>query len=474
MTSLNQQAEFLSPEEVALNQAILASLQQNVPTQQTWGNKSLMPIQTTTTTYAPVPQPRPTVQYRQPTVPVLRSTTQLTTPIIPRQSTIPIIQPTIQSTIPIIPRQSTIPIISRPPTIPVIQATQSSYPFAMPIRSTVAVPEVRSTVVVPEVRSTVVVPELRPSIPIIPPLSTTRKITIAPITPVSPRITVPPVVPISSRTTVAVPRTTFAPIQPIVPRSPGRMSSYEEEQMRLAIAESLRETSLGTSPVTIVRTPPRSPLSSPRGQFEEIQQEMDLEDLLLQEAIQASITAVEQSKLATFHANQINSIPRSPRVRNTNFTEEREFRAEQDLAYEEAMRIDLKNAENARLASEAALAASAAAEVASRKLQEAKIAEIARRETLQPPILIFPIEDSDLKDIYIIRFRLPTGVTVNHSFNRNEPLQSIIQQLRYDLKYLGNFTLTLQPNIAITCSPNTSIVNCGIANRVSIIVNYAQ
>ena len=385
-----------SPEEVALNQAILASMQRGTVVQPalpppTWNNQTqFIPVQTTTT-YIPIPTPG---IVRMPTIPGFPTQTPTRTPVAP-----------------IVPQ----PIVRMP-----------IGPMALPARPMVPVPQMQQRPIV---------------------------------VPASPRTNLPPL-----QTVQLSPR---SPLSPNLQRSPGRMTRDEEDQLRIAIMNSLQDPTI--LPPMIVRTPPRSPLQSP------IIEEDDVEDELLQQAIQASITAAEQARLATFHANQVVAAPMSPRLlspRTEQLMENRKIREEQDRAYEEALRIDTEKAENARKAAEAAARAAQAAEEAARKLQEAKIAEEAKREALQPPILKYPLEVIDMKDLYMLRFKLPNGSVVNHSFHRDEPLSSIIQQLRFDLKYLGDIVITVPPNVVLTCSPDTSIVGCGVANRTMLFVTY--
>jgi hypothetical protein len=249
------------------------------------------------------------------------------------------------------------------------------------------------------------------------------------------------------------------------------MTPDEENQMKIAIMESLQDAEHRTQSPVIIKSPPRSPMMSPI----DVDREDDFEDPLLQEAIQASMQATEQARLAVFHANQVATAPKSPRIISppTQMRTDRELREEQDRLYAETERIDREKMENARLAAEAATKAAVAAEEAARALHEAKNAEEMKREALQPPKLEYPLETSDIKDIFMLRFRLPNGMIVNHSFHRNEPLRSVIQQLRFDLKDIGDLILTVQDrNAVLTCDPNIPISECGIRNRIAIIVSY--
>ena len=543
-----------SPEDVALNQAILESLRTtttqrqveqggttpNVPPlpQPVWNNGTqFVPVQTTTT-YIPVAQ---TGQVRSPTI----------IPNVPTPQT-GTVRPTLIPTIPVPTqvRSPTVPVIStntlgqtqtirvpavsptRLPTVPPLTGQIQVDPAAQ-VRTTqnrVLIPPLAQPTVLPPQFKTITQPTIprplvppgtqitntRPLIPtgtqttgtrpLLPPgtqTTGTRPLLppgTQPITTIPrPPITQPITQTITRPTTVTgfqqiprptvgtefqqvpplSPRTTFAPLQtvnlsPRGPRSPGRMTEAEEDQMRIAIMASLQDIPIPTSPrrltnPPIVATPPRSPMQSPI-----MTEENEIEDVLFQEAIKASIEAAEQARLATFHANQIATLispPVSPRT--FKIQEDRLIREQQEEEYQEALRIDRERDENARLAAEAAAKAAIASEEATKILQAAKIAEDAKREALQPPSLKFPIEAGDAVDVFTIRFRLPGGAALTHSFNKNEPLESVIQQLRFDTKHIGDFTLTIPPRTVINCSKETPINQCGIENRILILVTQA-
>jgi len=296
------------------------------------------------------------------------------------------------------------------------------------------------------------------------------------------------------------PQTNLPPIQPvtIIPRSPARMTPDEEDEMRLAIIASLEQFDTPIRPASpqtqqlirpptfsprritnvsplsprmnnmpFIMTPPRNPLYSP-----EVEEEDEVEEILMRQAIEASRRSMEQARLATVLVNQVANVPLSPRT--IAIQEGRIRREEQDREYEEALRKDIEREAATKrdrdAAVEAANKAAIAAEEATNALQLARTTEDARKDALQPPVLVFPIEDGDGRDNLTLRFRLPQGGNVNHSFNKKEPLRSIIQQLRFDTKHLGDFVLTISPRTAITCSADTTIDTCGIQNRTLILV----
>lgn len=86
--------------------------------------------------------------------------------------------------------------------------------------------------------------------------------------------------------------------------------------------------------------------------------------------------------------------------------------------------------------------------------------------------LKYPVELADQKDLFLIRFKLPSGVVVNHSFHKMEPLKSVLDQLRFDTNHFGSFELTISPNFRVVCPPDhTPIMSCGFMNRILVLVN---
>lgn len=506
----NYQSPLSSPEDVELNRAIYESLRSvNQPPQTEY-----VPVQTTT--YIPIPTPQQTTTIlpsiagssvtpvttnrliqNVPIIPNLprlgTTTTGIPLPItrnVPLTQVHPIVPTTQSSTRDVIssPTYTVVPTTQTViPSVPVLSTNQVIQPrittqtlpsYIGTTQQLVNQPVLTQPVLTSPTRSQTVITQS------IPQTFTTQTVVPRPVLTQTivprPVLTQQIATPVRSNIQIPIsPPTNLPPIQPITlnglinspTRSPGKMTDEEQRQLQQAILSSFRQ-----SPVTT--TLPRNPNLSPTLE--------DDYDTNVQAAINASIRANNQANLAAYYANQVNNIPLSPTrytqvlsppvsPRTLNLQENRLLRQEQDIEYQQALRIDQERAENARLAAEAAAAAAAASEEAARKLQEAKAVEQARIGSLLPPILQYPIEVGDPRDIYIIRFRLPTGDIVTHAFNKNEPFNSVIQQIRFDIKYLGDLTFSIaitQPPTEISCSPEKSISDCGIQNRVTINVAY--
>lgn len=487
MRSSNSSPIFNSDEDFDLNQAILASLQNNQNTQ-----PQFVPVQTTTTsTYIPVPQ-RNVTGTQQQTTPTNFTSQRLPLPRVPINFNIPnitspnITSPaiTVPTTLPQIPvvQGQTLPQITNPyygprsPTLPQPIIPISTRPFYSPrnvgsntiesfyapLNTTISRPNVPIPNSVTPNLGTQNIPRYNI---ITPKLDSQQTRNIPPLTTITTK---------STTTTTTTPSNYFPPLQTVQlsPREPLALParypidlsqnsqisilpeklSRDEEENRLAVAmwTSLQE--------------------SPTQNYNNIDD--DIDELFLQEAIAQSTRAVEQARLATQHVRRI--IPNSPILspRSSKILEDRQLREQQDREYEYVLRMDREAVENARIAAEAAEKAALAAEDATKKLQKAKLEELKKKESLLPPILKYPPETTDVQNLYILAFKLPNGSRINHSFHRDEPLSSIIQQLQFDLKYPGHLNLTLPPNTAITCDPRTSISSCGIPNKNLIFVTY--
>ena len=434
-----------SQEDIEMNQAILNSLRPTnagntqIP-QSTWNNTQFIPVQTTTT-FVPFPNQQnniPMMSNNRPPVP-FNNTLSPTIPLINRNTNLPPIQTNINRR-PLSPNNTNYSQGPRSPIIPPLSSFQQNKNNNQFLTETT-----------------------KPVMPIIPNLSKgTNSIPI----------------PIPKRDNTYIP---YDIKQNTSPRSPGRMSQEEENQMRMAIMSSFQDLNKNNNNNNnnnippIISSPPRNPLLSP-----EVDDSDDIENALLQEAIRMSIEAAEHARVANYHANQLVSSPPKPQTylmptvspRLSLINQNTQLIDEQNKEFEESLRLDRERENAARKAAEAATKAAAASEEAAKILQMAKVAEEAKQESIKPPILQFPIETGNANDILSLRFRLPTGSVITHSFNKNEPLRSLITQIRFDTKHLGDFILTIHPRNVIECSPETSLTDCGVTNRVLIVVSY--
>lgn len=446
--------QVLSPEERALNQAILESLQRQQLQQVTTNTpNTLLPI--TIVPQPPriiVPQPARTVTPVTPIVP--RS--PVVTPIVPR-SPIVTFTPTRIPNIPPLARQVIVPPPPRAILTPVI-----------PRPTTPIVPRPVQPQVQPPVQP-VVRRQVPPVIP--PPVQPVMNRPIPPVIhrPVQPvihRPIPPPVQPVMNR---PIPPVISPPVQPVIYRRISPPVHYQRVPPLVTPIPSpprnIRPPYPIYAPGPVVNDDDDAQLrmaiaASLENQFDPIiidEKIMD-EDLELQEALDASVREIEAARLKEAELEQL-------RIN-------REMREEQDREYQEALRIDIEKAENKRLIAEAAEKAAEQVEEDARLLQEEQALKEARRMSLLPPSLVYPLERSAFNDVYMMRFKLPDGSVINHSFNRNEPLSSVLQQLRFDLKYLGELVLTIQPRTVITCAHDTPIGKCGLGNRIMILVDY--
>jgi len=474
-------------EEIELNQAIWASLTTTQPTYPVTRIISPQPVM--------LPQPRiipnpvsPVILPRPVTSPIVvtRPNTIVTSPIVvtrPNPITSPIVvtrpntivtSPIVSNTPIVITRPNTIvtsPIVTNSPIVITRPNTIVTSPIVVTRPNTIVTsPIVSNTPIVVTRPNTIVTSPIvvtRPNTIVTSPIVVTRPNTIVTSTPSPviisripnipplrgiqtnieplPRVTVPPVrlQPQMAPQLQPAPQVLTRPTVPPLDRGMRPMTVFNppieinhDEQMRQAIIESLRTT-------------------QPNLYQQYVE---DTEDAMLQEAINDSIIAAEKIRLANIPVAQL--------------SETRRLRELQDKEYEETLRRDQERVLVLQKEAEEATNAVIAAEKAALLIHQTKMREEQKLAALNPPILEYPLETSDIRDIYMLRFRLPSGVVVNHSFNRNEPLRSVLEQLRFDLKYIGDLVLTIQPRTLITCDSNTSIDSCGFANKIAIMVTY--
>lgn len=269
-------------------------------------------------------------------------------------------------------------------------------------------------------------------------------------------------------------------IQPIAfspragPKSPGRMTEDEEEQMRIAIMESLQGISPLSQRSPIIQNfpvptqwvqPNHHSQPSPHPAFisspstfsppDVVPDQDDVENELLQAAIEASMAATTQTQAALSQLSQ-NLSPRSRRL-----AEDRSIREQQDLEYREAILMDQARIDQERLAAIEATTKAAQAAAAATRAVEAAAAQIATKDALVPPRLHYPIEATPSEDLYTIVFRLPSGHSINHVFDPREPFGSVLAQARYDTKHLGPIRFFIQGHRGhFGCSPETFLGQC--------------
>lgn len=431
-----------------LPQQQLAQPQLPLPRQLTQGLPIQLPLNRPSAQITPVPIINPTNQFKSPTTspkflvqPVIstRPPNISNRPLNSRQSQImsPIQLPsTVRSPVIIAPEQSTIiiqpanQVNNRFSTVPTITNKQST--ATIPARSS-QIP------VIPPLNTNIVEPKRSPPTTFSPiqPLKINRPINYTPIENKQP---IEIKRPQQNNGPQPLPRRNFSPVD------------EDDEEIQAAIAASLRNDERNIMPEET--------------SGEDYIEDEYLEDALLQEAINSSIIAGQQAREATRQFTQ-------PILseRNIQLLKDRQAREEQDRAYEESLRLDREKEENTRKALIASERAAKAAEESARNLQELKRFDETRRQNMQAPILEYPIATSDKSDIFVIRVRLPTGKTATYSFHRDEPINSLMDQLRFELKYLDNFILTTQDG-EIECPPQTSISECGIKNRDVITASY--
>jgi hypothetical protein len=76
-------------------------------------------------------------------------------------------------------------------------------------------------------------------------------------------------------------------------------------------------------------------------------------------------------------------------------------------------------------------------------------------------------------DTFLLRFNIPGNQIISHKFNKLEPLETVVLQLKYNLKYKGGLVLILPPSTIINCTLDTPIIQCGIMSNQTITVAKA-
>jgi hypothetical protein len=161
---------------------------------------------------------------------------------------------------------------------------------------------------------------------------------------------------------------------------------------------------------------------------------------------------------------QLQKIEREERTR---------LREDQDREYEEVLRISQLEAKKALLDAQEE-------ENRKNKIEEQKT----KIKIYSLPFLKYNPTLSPKEYLYTLRFKLPTGVSIDHVFDKGEPMSSVIQQLRFDLQSEKPLSLFIPDKNAmkgvirrqilrkIKYEDKTRIINAGIRDRMSIRVEF--
>ena len=153
---------------------------------------------------------------------------------------------------------------------------------------------------------------------------------------------------------------------------------------------------------------------------------------------------------------------------------DRQIRMEQDIEYERALAIDREREDAAAMAAHEARISAELAEQAVKIMEQTRVTDTAMKNALRPPLLKYSLESSEDRDMYSVRFRLPNGSSVTHSFHRLEPLSSMIQQARFDARNLGQPRFLIGVGQEIMCEENTPLGECGVTNRSTLNVTFEE
>jgi hypothetical protein len=122
-------------------------------------------------------------------------------------------------------------------------------------------------------------------------------------------------------------------------------------------------------------------------------------------------------------------------INEEKIKEDRRIKEEQNREHEEAVKRDLQQ-KNMREIEENKKRLQELQKEKRKKVQHMKI------NKLKPPILKYPlIGDEPSEIIYNIQVRLPDSRILQYKFNAKEPYISLIEQIRYDFKYIKEFEL---------------------------------
>ena len=87
---------------------------------------------------------------------------------------------------------------------------------------------------------------------------------------------------------------------------------------------------------------------------------------------------------------------------------------------------------------------------------------------VEMPNYVYTIDN--LKNTYTLRFKLPGNEMITHKFHKDEPFNTVLLQIKYDMQYSGGLIFILPPSYVIDCDLNTPISECEIKNYKTILV----
>ena len=145
--------------------------------------------------------------------------------------------------------------------------------------------------------------------------------------------------------------------------------------------------------------------------------------------------------------------------------ERAKLKQEQDREYEEVLRISQLEAEKALLA-----------------IREEEVRRNNKSKIYTLPFLKYDPAVSPKENVYRLKFKLPTGVSIIHTFDKREHMSAVIQQLRFDLRTehplslsIPNETRTIRQILTkLVYKDTTRIISCGIRNNMTITVDYEE
>jgi hypothetical protein len=94
----------------------------------------------------------------------------------------------------------------------------------------------------------------------------------------------------------------------------------------------------------------------------------------------------------------------------------------------------------------------------------------AYKQNQHPPTSKIGIGSARPSDLMVLRCQFPDGSKINHIYHKDEPLESIVNQVRFDMNYSGDVDLVVHPNIHIAFPLNNTIYSSGIKNCDLVLI----